>query len=45
MLGYGENLSRLRRWILNKAYCGIIEAGSDEPKNIVALATYRRFTF
>jgi hypothetical protein len=32
MLGYEENLSRLQRWILDKAYCGIIEAGSDEPQ-------------
>ena len=32
MFGYEENLSRLQRWILNKAYCGIIEAGSYEPQ-------------
>jgi hypothetical protein len=32
MHGYEENLSRLQRWILNKAYCVIIEEGSNEPK-------------
>jgi hypothetical protein len=31
-MGYEEYLSRLQRWILNKAYCGIIEVGSDKPQ-------------
>jgi hypothetical protein len=32
MLGYEGKISQLQRWILNKAYCGIMEAGSDEPQ-------------
>jgi hypothetical protein len=34
MLGYEGNISQLQRWILNKAYCGIMEAGSDEPQEL-----------